>query len=98
MEKERLQQLAGINEIKINNPGSSRIPLDKFKKMIFEGWKNIINDLEFEQPEIALDDFNDKLMNINDKYEFCEKTQSFLDEYGFGEDQLIIIVANTLII
>jgi hypothetical protein len=97
MEKKRLQQLAGINEIRINNPVSSKISLDKFKKMIFEGWKNIINDLEFEQPE-ALNDFNDKLMSINDKYEFCEKTQYFLEEYGFGEDQLIIIVANTLII
>lgn len=99
MERERLQKLAGIEEIIIKSPNQfSKISLDAFKNMIFEGWKNSVIEL-FDEDKIteSIESFKDKLMDINDKYDFCEKASEFLEEYGFGEDQFVTIIVNTLI-
>jgi hypothetical protein len=95
-EIKRLQQLA---EIKVNSPANlPKMSLDIFKKIVFEGWKNIVIELFDEDiQDNAITDFEDNVMNINNKYDFCEKAQSFFDEYGFGEDQLIVTLINVLV-
>lgn len=95
-EIERMQQLA---EIKVNKPGAfNKISLDTFKEIIFAGWNDIISELFDEgAQQDAVEDFQNKLMGINDKYNFCEKSQIFFESYGFGEDQFITIIANTMI-
>lgn len=95
-EVKRLQQLA---EIKVNIPiNLPKMSLDMFKQIVFEGWKDIVNELFDENvQDDAIMNFENKVMNINNKYDFCEKAQSFLDSYGFGEDQLIITLINVLI-
>lgn len=99
MEVNRLQKLAGINEIKISKPGTfNKISLDTFKEIIFGGWKDIVLELfDEEAQQDAIEEFQNQIMDIKDKYDFCEKSQQFFESYGFGEEQFINVIANTMI-
>ena len=62
-----------------------------------DGFLNMITDLEFGNPVETMDDFDNKLMGINGKFQFITKLTSFLDDYGFGDEQLEMMICNNII-
>lgn len=97
-EVQRLQQLAGLNEIKVNKPKLfNKISLDLFKQLMRDGFLDMITDLEFESPNESIEDFDAKLMGINEKFQFCTKLSSFLDDYGFSDEQFEMMICNNII-
>jgi hypothetical protein len=98
MEINRLKQLAGINEIKISKPGTfNKMSLELFKQIMRNGFEEMINDLHFQNIDEAMSDFDNKLMGINEKFQFVSKLNSFLDDYGFGGEQLEMMICNNII-
>jgi hypothetical protein len=74
------------------------VSLDTFKKALLTSWTNTVNELEFEQPEQAIEDFTTKVLSKTSKEEISDALYSFLDKYGFGEDTSSLMILRIFVI
>lgn len=96
---EIVKQSTNLNEVKIQ-PFSykfPKIPFNKFKEILIEDMKETAQELEFENPEEFINEFSDKLNQINNTPAFFEKIANIYEHMGWGDDEFLYILNRILI-
>jgi hypothetical protein len=69
-----------------------KIPFDKFKEILIEDMRETALELEFENPEEFINEFSDKLSQINDRTSLFEEIAGIYNEMGWGSDEFLSIL------
>jgi len=87
-----------LNEIKVKSPGSIiPVSLDTLKAAVLQDIINTAEELEFEDPEEFIAEFEQGLNKIlDDQYSF-EKISILYEELGFSEDQFYLVLKRIFI-
>ncbi len=87
------------NEIKIQAPGGiSRTSFDNLKEAILEHELDVANHLNFEDPDAHVDAFQYELDKIQNNELALAKIQEVYKDFGWGDDEFLILLKKLFII